>query len=370
MPLTPREQDALRQRCTLHVSGHAPDAPGAELGRVADWCRENGWLADRYGEGELIGAFEAKVASLLGKPAAAFMASGTMAQLIAMRIWCARAGHARFAMHPTSHLELHEDRAYASLHGLEATLLGPRDRPTQVEDLRACTERVAALLVELPAREIGGSLPDWDQLSSLAALGRERGVRLHMDGARVWEAREFYAPHTLAEICSLFDSVYVSFYKGIGALAGAMLLGPEDFIAEARTWRRRCGGTLVQLHPLVASAAMRLDAQLAKMPAYRERALRFADALSTIDGIVVQPRPPQVNMFHVHFPAPASALVAARDRLAASDRAWLAARVGEASVPGWSTIEIYVGDNLLALEDAVVAPLYARLLASARADAR
>ncbi len=364
--LSPREQDALRRCCTLHVSGHAPGAPGAELGRVADWCRANGWLADRYGEGELIGAFEAKVASLLGKPAAAFMVSGTMAQLIALRIWCERTGQARFAMHPTSHLELHEERAYASLHRLEAKLLGPRERPTQAEDLRACPEGLAALLVELPAREIGGRLPGWDELSALSALANERGVKLHMDGARLWEAREFYAPRTLSEICALFDSVYVSFYKGIGALAGAMLLGPEDFIAEARVWRLRCGGTLVQLHPLVASAAMRLDVQLAKMPAYRARALGLAKALSSIDGIVIQPQPPQVNMFHMHFPVPATALVAARDRLAASDGAWLAGRVGEAAVPGWSTIEIYVGDNLLALDDATVASLYAKLLACAR----
>src|SRR5205823_12945610 len=130
------------------------------------------------------------------------------------------------------------------------------------------------------------------------------GVKLHLDGARLWEAREFYAPKTLAEIAALFDSVYVSFYKGIGALAGAMLLGSQDFIGEARVWRRRQGGTLVQLHPLVASAAMRFDDQLAKMPAYRRRAREFAAALAAIDGVVVEPQPPEVNLFHVHFPVP------------------------------------------------------------------
>ena len=87
MPLTPREQEALRRRCTLHISGHAPEIPGAEFDRIAEWCREHGWYADRYGDGELIESFEAKVAALLGKPAAAFMVSGTMAQLTeALRI--------------------------------------------------------------------------------------------------------------------------------------------------------------------------------------------------------------------------------------------------------------------------------------------
>jgi threonine aldolase len=362
-------QEALRRLCTLHVSGHPPAAPGEELLRVGEWCRAQGADADRYGSGELIGAFEEKVAVLLGKPAAVFMVSGTMAQLIALRIWCDRGGNRHVAMHPTSHLELHEERAYAHLHGLSVTLLGRSERPTQARDLEACPERLSALLLELPAREIGGRLPSWDELGRIAALAGKRRVKLHLDGARLWEAREAYAPKSFAEICAYFDSVYVSFYKGIGAVAGAMLLGAEDFIAEARVWRRRQGGMLVQLYPLVASAAMRFDAQLAKMPAYRSRALAFAAALATIDGIVVEPRPPEVNLFHVHFPVPRTALTAARDAMAADRGAWLAQRIAESQVPGWSSTEIYVGDNLLALADETLVPLYTELLERARCAA-
>ena len=369
MALSLQDQERLRRHCTLHVPGHAAMAPGEELIRIGEWCRINGWHADRYGEGELIEAFEAKVASVLGKAAAAFMPSGTMAQLIALRIWCERAGHFHVAMHPTSHLELHEERAYARLHRLQVTLLGPRERPTEARDLAACPERLSALLVELPAREIGGRLPSWNGLDELSITARQREIKLHMDGARLWEAREFYAPKTLADIGALFDSVYVSFYKGIGALAGAMLLGPQDFIAEARVWRRRQGGTLVQLHPFVASAAMRFDSQLAKMPAYHARALALGQALAAIDGLIIDPQPPQVNLFHLHLPAPANAVAEARDQLAALEGAWLAQRIVEAQVPGWSTIELYVGDNLLGLDDTTVVPLYARLLERARAAA-
>jgi threonine aldolase len=385
-PLTAAEQDALRRHCAIQVSGHIPAAAGAELVHVGKWCQEQGWEADRYGEGELIAAFERKVAARLGKPAAVFMPSGTMAQLIALRIWCDRAGSRRIAMHATSHLELHEERAYAHLHGLDVTLLGERDRPTEARDLAAMIERAeapAALLVELPAREIGGRLPAWREIESLAELARESatkmpgtklpgtklpGTKLHMDGARLWEAREYYAPKSLAEVCAPFDSVYVSFYKGIGALAGAMLLGPDDFIAEARVWRRRHGGTLVQLHPLVASAAMRFDAQLAKMPAYRARALDFAAALAGIDGIVVDPDPPQVNLFHVHFDAPPAAVIAARDRIGLDDGAWLVQRVAAGNRPGWSSSEFYVGDALMSHDNAAVIPLFVRLIELARSS--
>jgi threonine aldolase len=344
-------------------------APGAELARIGQWCQEQGWHADRYGEGELIEAFERKVAAILGKAAAVFMPSGTMAQLIALRIWCERAGIRRIAMHATSHLELHEERAYAHLHGLDVTLLGAPERPTVARDLAALfseslanVEPLAALLVEVPAREIGGQLPAWEEIEALSALAKGRGIRLHMDGARLWEAREYFAPKSLADLCAPFDSVYVSFYKGIGALAGAMLLGPEDFIAEARIWRRRQGGTLVQLHPFVASAAMRFDMQLAKMAAYRARALDFAAGLSTIDGVVIEPQPPQVNLFHAHFAAPPAALTAARDQIASEDGAWIAPRIGSGKTPGWSSIEIYVGDNLLSHANSTVVPLFAKLL--------
>jgi threonine aldolase len=181
-------QEALRLGCTLHVSGHPQPRPGDELIRGGEWCRVHGHAADRYGDGELIQFFEARVAALLGKPAAAFMVSGTMAQLIALRIWCERAGTRRVAMHPTSHLELHEERAYSHLHDLQVTPLGPRDRPNETGDLVACPERLAAVLLELPAREIGGRLPAWDELGKIAAVARERGIKLHMDGARLWEA--------------------------------------------------------------------------------------------------------------------------------------------------------------------------------------
>ena len=380
-PLTAAEQESLRRRCTIHVPGHAVQAPGAELARIAQWCQKRGWHADRYGEGELIEAFERKVATMVGKAAAVFMPSGTMAQLIALRIWCERSGVRRIAMHATSHLELHEERAYAHLHGLDVTLLGARERPTEARDLAALFPASAAtsdatvlppaaLLVELPAREIGGRLPAWEEIEALSALAKSRGVRLHMDGARLWEAREYFAPKSLADLCAPFDSVYVSFYKGIGALAGAMLLGPEDFIAEARIWRRRHGGTLVQLHPFVASAAMRLDMQLAKMPAYRARALDFAAGLSTIDGVLIDPQPPQVNLFHAHFAAPPAALTAARDQIASEDGAWLAQRIGSGKTPGWSSTEIYVGDNLLSHDNSTVVPLFAKLLDLAHSHAR
>ena len=86
-----------------------------------------------------------------------------------------------------------------------------------------------------------------------------------------------------------------------------MLAGDEDFIAEARLWRQRMGGTLVHQSPMIASAAMRLDARLAMMDACYARTLDLAAGLGEIPGLRVNPAPPHTNMMHLFFDAPAEA---------------------------------------------------------------
>jgi threonine aldolase len=154
------------------------------------------------------------------------------------------------------------------------------------------------VLVELPIREAGGQLPSWEELEALKATAAERQIPLHLDGARLWQCPAFY-DRDLDAICAGFQSVYVSFYKDVGALSGAMLLGDSDFIARAAVWQRRQGGTLWSQIPSVATAAMLLDDALAKMPVYRDHALAVATALRGVPGVRILPDPPHTNLFHV-----------------------------------------------------------------------
>ena len=364
--MTADERDALRRGCALAIGGPHDLSPGADLIAAGEWCRANGHAPDRYGEGPLVAAFEAKIASLLGTEAALFVPSGTMAQQIALRIHADDTGVPVFAMQATSHLELHEMRAYSRVQRLDAVLLGERERPTLAQDLAACADPLAALLVELPAREIGGQLPPWDDLVAMSALARSRGIRMHMDGARLWEAREGYAPRTCADVCALFDTVYVSFYKGIGAIAGAALAGSAGFIAQARGWRKRMGGTLVHLHPFVASAAMQFDEALARMPRRRDHAIALAAALASVDGLRVRPSPPQVSMFHVHLDSDAAVLDRARIALAQRDSVWIGGRFAPSPAPRSAYLEINVGDALCEVDASRVASHFRTLVALAR----
>ncbi len=248
---------------------------------------------------------------------------------------------------------------------LHAVPVGDRLRPMTADDLTAVRQRLACAIVELPIREAGGQLPTWSELDALKTAARERALPLHMDGARLWESAAFYG-RSHAEIADGFASVYVSLYKGIGAFAGAVLAGDDDFVAEVRLWRRRMGGTLHQMAPFVVSAAMRFDARIAMMPALFERTKTFAASLAGVPGLRVRPAVPHVNMLHVHVDAPVDALLETRDRIADEVGAWLIDRPRAADVPGWSFAEIYVGDQLLALDDDALAPLFARLVTDAR----
>lgn len=340
--------DLAERRRELHATSrrlHGPRSEPAhlELGRLAAWCEQNEIRADVYGDGPDLAAFESRVAELLGHERARFMPSGTMAQQIAARVWCERIGVPRIAMHPSCHMELHEQRGYRRLHGLDAVLVGDFERPLVAGDLASAAESVSMLVVELPTRENGGKLAPWDDVVDLCEAAREQDVITHLDGARLWEAAVGYE-RPLDEIAALFDSVYVSFYKGIGALPGAMLLGPPDFIEEATLWQRRHGGNLFNSMPNWASAAMRLDEQIAKMPAYRQRAVELAAALSTVDGVTIEPPVPQVNMFHVYLQGEREDLLVARDRIATERGLWLFGGLQATGVPEMWRFEIAVGD--------------------------
>jgi threonine aldolase len=355
----------LKSQCEKFVPGHLPQKAGEEFALIADFCAKNNYSADYYGEGDLIDSFEEKVARLLGFEAACFMPSGTMAQQIALKIYAEKTGNKNFSIHPTSHLELHEQHAYAHLSNLKSVIIGDRNRQLTAKDFAETKSPFSTVIIELPAREIGGKLPVWDELEAIKETAKKRGAFLHMDGARLWETKAFYQKD-YAEICGGFDSVYVSFYKGIGALTGAMLLGKAEFIEESRVWLRRFGGNLFQLHPYVASAAMRFDPALEKMPEYFLRTRKAFETLKNISEIYICPNPPEVNMFHLYFSFSAEKLTRARDIIAGEDKIWTANRFQKTTLENLSYTEIYVGEGLLEIDDEELKRIFEKLVELAK----
>jgi threonine aldolase len=336
-----------------------------ELERLASGVSDED-LTDRYGEGALIERFEARVADLLGTEAAVFMPSGTMAQQIALRIHADRRGTSTVAFHPTCHLELHEEKGYERLHGLHGLLVGDQARLISLTDLEGLREPVAALLLELPQRELGGLLPDWDELVAQSGWARKRGIAVHLDGARLWEAAPWYGREH-ADIAGLFDSVYVSFYKGLGGLAGCALAGSKEFVAEARVWQVRHGGRLAALYPFVVAAEIGLDLHLPRMEMRYRKAVEIGAALATHPALDVVPDPPQSPLMHLYLHGDAERLVEAALDLAEERLTWMFGRLHPTPLPNLHRHELMVGEAALELSTDEIASLYAELLERAGA---
>jgi threonine aldolase len=256
--------------------------------------------SDIYGTGKVIEDFQAKMATFLGKEKAVFFPSGTMAQQIALRIWCDEKGSAKVANHPLCHLEIHEEDGLKELHKIETVLIADKSRVIELEDVLWMGEGISCLLLELPQREIGGQLPSFESLVQISEHCRQNGIKLHLDGARLLEVLPYYQK-SAAEVCELFDSVYLSFYKGIGGIAGAILAGEQEFIEQSKVWKRRYGGDLISLYPYILSANYYFDRRSHKMQQYYEDAKELAQLYNSCHGISTLPQVPVSNMFHVHF---------------------------------------------------------------------
>ncbi len=305
--------------------------------------------SDMYGNGTWIDGFQEELATEAGKEAGVFFPSGTMAQQIALRIACDRKKIYSVAYHPLAHLEIHEQDGLKKLHQIKTILLGDQERLLTLQDIMSIEQPISCLLIELPQREMGGYLPDFAELVEISKYCQEKGIHLHMDGARLFEVLPYYKK-TLQEICALFDSVYLSFYKGIGALAGAILLGDHDFCKEAKVWKRRYGGDLISLYPYIIPAKYYMDRRRPLMGTYYEKAKDLAALLNTIQGVVTYPLIPVSNMFHVSMEGSRDELTEILVKLYYSTGIGLTNNIKE-KVKGRCFFEVSIGDALLKLED-------------------
>ncbi|MEV0716614.1 beta-eliminating lyase-related protein [Asanoa sp. NPDC050611] len=354
---TRQRRVAAMRACDRILSGERPLTMRERLADL-DGLDE---LPDFYGGDGPVTALEERVAGLLGTEAAVFFPTGTMAQQVALRYGADRGGSRAVALHPLSHLELHERHAYARLSGLHAVWPTTAPRNATAAEITAIAEPVSTVLLELPLRDAGFVLPTWDELTEAAAAARAVGARVHFDGARVWESVP-HLGHGLAEIAGLADSVYVSFYKTVGGISGAALAGTAELAAYARVWRHRFGGQAFQQWPAALTALAGLDRELPRIPDYVAHARTVAAALATLPGARVFPEPPHTHRFRLWLPHPADALNDAAVALAEEEKVWFAAGWQDAEVPGMALAEITVAAPALDWTAADVLEAGARFL--------
>ena len=251
---------------TVHLSGDgvalAPRAYAALLNRLSE-ARDIG--EDNYLLGGEVERFERRWAELLGKETAVFMPSGTLANQLALR---ALAGNRRRVIVPEmSHIYNDTGDACQTLSALTLMPLAPGTATFTRADVEAVLTRTAggrvaadvgAIVIESPIRRLSGQLFDWEETRRISALARERGIGMHLDGARLFIASA-YTGISPAEYAAQFDTVYVSLWKYFNSGIGAILAGPKRVLDGMFHVRRMFGGNLAVGWPAALVAQHYMD---------------------------------------------------------------------------------------------------------------
>jgi threonine aldolase len=237
-----------------------------EYARLLAQLTENDRIdADEFSLGGAVELLEKQMAELLGKEAAVFMPSGTLANHLAVRL-LARRGR-RVLVQRESHLYCDSGDCAPELSGLTLVPLAPQDTSFTLGDVAGEIAReeegrvrtpIGAISIESPVRRRQGEVFDFAEIQRITSFARERGIGLHLDGARLFLA----VPYTGIEPAAYaapFDTVYVSLYKYFNAAAGAILAGPRQLLDGLYHQRRMFGGGLRQAWPYAAVALRYLD---------------------------------------------------------------------------------------------------------------
>ena len=332
---------AVLARCTRFLGGHGRATARGWVERLAASPMLDVEL-DVYSDGPAMKQLEQETAMLLGKPAGMFFHKGITAQQAALLVHCQATNRRTVALHPSSHFAMDEHDTLDRLAGLVSMRLGSDIRHFTAADLERAAEPIGCVTLEVPLRRAGFLAPSWDDLVGVSTWCRSRNIPFHLDGARLWEVAPHYGK-SLAEISALADSVYVSFYKGLGGMGGCVLAGSPGLVAASRAWRNRFGGDMPTIFPYVLTGLEGLRAHLPRMGEYYRHACAIAEAAARRPGLLVRPGVPHGNSFQVHFAAGRVAVEAAATRLALAEGVWLVNRVADTAWPETCYAEIVVG---------------------------
>lgn len=264
---------------------------------------------DVYGEDPSVNRLEALAAETAGTEAALFAASGTQSNLLALMAHCQRGDE---------YIVGQQAHTYRFEGGGAAVLGSIQPQPLDFEpDGTLSLERIAraikpddihfarTTLVCLENTHNGLALPQ-DYLEQVAPFCRERGLRLHLDGARVFNAAVLQRT-PVTDITRHFDSISICLSKGLGAPVGSVLCGDRALIARARRWRKVLGGGMRQAGILAAAGIYALENNIGRLAEDHDNAALLAQGLGRIPGLRVDHNPAQTNMVFVKLEADAAA---------------------------------------------------------------
>ena len=275
---------------------------------------------DQFGEDPTTNQLQARVAALLGKEAALWLPSGTMANQVALQV-LTRPGD-DVIVGRAAHAVWSEAGASAANAGVQFTEIGSGGVFTAGDLLAArvpaghvITPATTLVEIENTHNRAGGVVFPQDEAVRVCAAAREHGMASYLDGARLWNA-EVASGVPAATLAAPFDLVSVAFSKGLGAPGGSMLAGPRDLIAQALRHRRIFGGAMRQVGIFAAAAAFALDHHGGQLATDHANATALAGRLASSPRILLDLATVQTNivMFRLADDAPDAAAVVAQAR--------------------------------------------------------
>ncbi len=256
----------------------------------------------QYGDDPSLNALEARVAELLGKEAAMWLPSGTMANQVALRLLTRPGDDVLVASE--AHSVWHEAGGSAANSGVQFTEIGSGGLFSADDVRRAAKPRNQPVLplpqttlvqVENTHNRHGGVVFPQDAADAVCTMARTLGLASYLDGARLWNAAA-YSGLAPARLCAPFDLVMVSFSKGLGAPAGSMLAGPRDLVNAGARHRRMLGGAMRQVGMLAAACSYALDHHLSRLPEDHENARRIAERVAGCPKVSIRLERLQTNV--------------------------------------------------------------------------
>ena len=255
---------------------------------------------DVYGEDPTVNQLQERVAALLGKEAALYVPSGTMANQIALSIHT-RPGD-EVLVSQGAHCMVFESGAGGALSGVQFGVIGDKRGQFTPADVTGAINPdnhhfapTTLVAVENTHNRGGGSIFPQRQILEIAELVKKRGLAFHLDGARIWNAH-VATGMGLKELCAPFDTVSVCLSKGLGAPVGSLIAGSKALVHRAHRRRKMLGGGMRQAGILAAGGLYALEHNLARLADDHANARRFAEPLAKLPGIVLDPSTVETNI--------------------------------------------------------------------------
>jgi threonine aldolase len=261
---------------------------------------------DQFGEDPTINALQERCAALLGKEAALWTPTGTMANQIALRV-LTRPGD-DVIVSRQSHAVWHEAGASAANAGVQFTEIGDRGTFTAAEFLAARKPRghqlyppTSLVEIENTHNRSGGIIVPQGEVVRVCQAARDHGVASYLDGSRLWNAGVATGV-PVSTLAAPFDAVSVAFSKGLGAPAGSVLAGPRDVVERAVRSRRMLGGAMRQVGIFAAAAVHALDCHVDRLADDHRNAREFAERLAASGRFTIDLATVQTNIVIFHLP--------------------------------------------------------------------